>query len=113
MSVLGLLPHGADKIVPFLAPKALKAFIPAELLVQITQPIIYQPLRTAYGIEAGLLPKICEVWLRARDAKQLINAAQVSMIVSSAVSEKIQATLIQITTTTKQQAVNRQPEDRQ
>jgi len=40
----------------------------------VTTPCKYRdprggPIRV--GIEASLLPKVCEVWLRARDAKDL------------------------------------------
>jgi hypothetical protein len=54
-----------------LAPKNLKPFIGNELAMTSNSPIEYMPKdgrQTAHGYKAELLPKICEVWLKARDA---------------------------------------------
>lgn len=56
----------------------LRPFIDEELIGLLSKPVIYQqsvgagPLHfTANGVAAELIPKICEVWLEARDAKVL------------------------------------------
>lgn len=59
---------------PFLVASSLKDFIPEDLRTLVSNPTKYRdprggPIRV--GHEATLLPKICEVWLRARDAKKL------------------------------------------
>ena len=58
----------------FLVAKSLKPFIDNDLVTRVTTPQKYRdprggPIRI--GLEAGLLPKVCEVWLRARDATSL------------------------------------------
>lgn len=55
----------------FLGAKNLKPFIDADLTASLNSPLEYIPKeagRTAYGYRAELLPKICDVWLKARDA---------------------------------------------
>jgi hypothetical protein len=58
---------------PFLAAKNLDPFI-SESLLQSTTPIVFRSLRgaRAFGYEAELLPKVCDVYLKARDAKALL-----------------------------------------
>lgn len=72
--------RGDGNTPAFLAAKNLKAFIPEELATTLSQPILYQtpgPGRArgggniAYGIPAELIPDICDVWLKARDAGEL------------------------------------------
>jgi len=58
----------------FLVAKSLQPFIPPELRTLISEPRKYRdprggPIRV--GLEAGLLPKVCEVWLQARDGDAL------------------------------------------
>lgn len=58
----------------FLVAKSLKPFISEELRTLVSTPRKYHdprggPIRV--GFEATLLPKVCEVWLRARDAGAL------------------------------------------
>lgn len=67
----------ADNIPPFLAPNNLKPFIDADLL-RATTPILFKGLKSgglggniAYGYEATILPRICEVYLKANDANAL------------------------------------------
>lgn len=63
---------GADLPV-FLAVPALKRFIDNDLVVALS-PVEYVPLhggRSALGLQAETVPKVCEVWLRARDADAL------------------------------------------
>lgn len=67
----------------------LRPFIDNELMNLLTQPIQYRSTkggRPARGLEAALIPKICEVWLRARDAgvlrvNQLATAARADALV--------------------------------
>lgn len=81
--------NGVVKLPPFLAPKNLKPFISKELMASSTSPIEYLPKhggRTAYGYKAEILPQICEVWLKARDAgvltpAQLRTAAMADILV--------------------------------
>jgi len=58
----------------FLVAKSLKPFISDDLRTLVSVPRKYRdprggPIRV--GLEATLLPKVCEVWLRARDATAL------------------------------------------
>jgi P63C domain len=58
----------------FLIAKSLKPFISEELRTLVVTPRKYRdprggPIRI--GFDATSLPKVCEVWLRARDAKAL------------------------------------------
>jgi hypothetical protein len=60
----------------FLVAKSLQPFISAVLRQQISEPRKYRdprggPIRV--GLEASLLPKVCEVWLQARDANALTS----------------------------------------
>lgn len=63
-----------EKIAPFLALDNLKPFINEEL-VSSTKPILFKPLKggKAYGYRAELLPKVCEVYLKARDEGTLLQ----------------------------------------
>jgi len=59
---------GAPQLPPFLASAALKPFISGDLLARLLSPLQYRPShggRTAFGYEATLLPRICEVLLDA------------------------------------------------
>lgn len=64
-----------DGEVPmFLVAASLKLFIDNELRTMVSSPIKYRdprggPIRI--GMDAVLLPKVCDVWLRARDADAL------------------------------------------
>ena len=67
----------ADQLPPFLAPKNLEPFIDGDLR-RSTIPILFKPLKTgglggnqAYGYNAEILPRVCEVMLQARDANAL------------------------------------------
>ena len=64
-----------DNLPPFLAADNLKSFISDDLR-ESTTPVIYKTARggRAFGYEATLLPKVCEVYLRARDEKALLPA---------------------------------------
>lgn len=63
---------GGAPVPLFLAPKRLEPFIPDDLRGGPLGAVKYRSERTiAYGYPAELLPKICEVWLAARDAGAL------------------------------------------
>ncbi len=69
---------GSAVLPRYVAPLALKPFIPNDLLSLLLKPIAYIPpggKTMAKGIEAQALPKICRVWLEARKAGKL-NEAQ-------------------------------------
>ena len=56
----------------FLAPASLQPFIPNDLADGPLVPLMYrQNSRLVRGYDAAVLPKICDVWLRARDADAL------------------------------------------
>jgi hypothetical protein len=58
----------------FLVAGSLKHHIPNDLRTLVSVPTKYRDPRggpVRVGLEAALLPKVCEVWLRARDAKAL------------------------------------------
>lgn len=56
----------------FLAPNNIKPFIDNDLLAGPLKPIAYKDgRRTAIGYEATALPKVCNIWLAARDAGAL------------------------------------------
>lgn len=58
----------------FLAQKALKPFINNELEQVVVTPILYVDPRNnseAFGFDATILPRVCNVWLQARDAGAL------------------------------------------
>ena len=64
-------PAGSGEQLPaFLSSERLKPFISNELAAA-SNPILFQPPdggRSAYGYPATLLPQVCEVYLKARDA---------------------------------------------
>lgn len=57
----------------FISAPNLKPFIDNDLAMALSNPIIYKPSSgyPANGVEATLLPKICDVWLKIRDAGEL------------------------------------------
>jgi hypothetical protein len=70
---------GGGKLPVFLGANNLKPFIPDELLVVASSPILFRPThrgRSAHGLEATVLPKILDVWLNAKDAGVLTPAQQ-------------------------------------
>lgn len=65
--------HAGD-LPPFLVAESLKKFIPNDLRTLVSSPHKYKdprggPIRI--GFEAMFLPKVCDVWLKARDAGAL------------------------------------------
>lgn len=76
----GAATEGVDKLPSFLAAKNLKPFISNEL-IESTTPIVFRtPSGTkAFGYRAELLPKVCNVYLKARDADEVL-ASQDNMV---------------------------------
>jgi hypothetical protein len=70
----------------FLAPPVLQPFISDELRAGPLKPILYQSgKRVLVGYDAELLPAVCDVWLRARQAgalqaQQLDKAQQAEIL---------------------------------
>lgn len=65
---------GGGKLPFYLAATTLKPFISNELAVVVAEPILYGHGKgggVGQGVDATLLPKICDVWLKAREAKRL------------------------------------------
>ena len=53
----------------FLSGARLEPFVPASLRLALSDPVVFRGRGgQRRGIEANLLPEICEAWLRARDA---------------------------------------------
>jgi P63C domain len=70
---------GVAKLPNFLKAANLKQFIDIDLAASLSEPIEYTPVhggRTAYGFKAELFPRICDVWLRAKDAKDVLTDRQ-------------------------------------
>jgi hypothetical protein len=65
---------GVAELPIFLANERLKPFISVDLAASLTKPVEYLPKhggRSAFGIKAELVPAICDVWLKAREALAL------------------------------------------
>jgi len=64
---------GGDPLPTFISGVALEPFISPSLRLALSQPRIYRGRDggKVNGVEAVLLPEICEVWLKARDARLL------------------------------------------
>src|SRR5690606_37344816 len=66
-----------DNLPAFLTAKNLKPFISRDLYVTSSQIEFRLPSgQKAFGYNAELLPQVCEVYLKARDANQL-NKSQI------------------------------------
>ncbi|HEW79575.1 MAG TPA: hypothetical protein ENH34_06415 [Phycisphaerales bacterium] len=63
-----------EKVAPFLDLINLKPFVNKEL-ESSTYPLIFRPVTgsRAFGYRAELLPKVCEVYLKARDEGKLLK----------------------------------------
>lgn len=66
-----------EKVAPFLALENLKRYVTKEL-EDSTKPIIFRlPSGVkAYGYRAEILPKVCEVYLQARDEEKLLKSQE-------------------------------------
>ena len=64
-----------EKVAPFLALRNLKPFVSKEL-EHSTKPIVFKMPKggNAWGYNAEILPKVCEVYLKARDAGALLKS---------------------------------------
>lgn len=68
---------GGGRMPFYIAGKVLEPYVDADFAAAVLHPIEYRPShrgRTAYGVPAEVLPKICEVWLKAREAGALTKA---------------------------------------
>lgn len=68
---------GVAKLPNFLRAINLKQFIDIDLAASLSEPLQYIPGhggRSAYGFKAELFPRICDVWLRAKDAGVLLES---------------------------------------
>lgn len=67
------LKEGGATLPVYVSAKNYAPFIGAELSKSLAEPVKYKTSTgsMAYGLEASLLPKICNVFLKARDADQL------------------------------------------
>jgi hypothetical protein len=66
--------EGVADLPIFVAYERLKPFIDDELRASLISPVEYIPKhggRSALGIKAELVPNVCDVWLKARDAGAL------------------------------------------
>lgn len=65
---------GGGKLPFYLAASGLKPFIDSDLAAVVSAPIPYKHGKgggIAQGVDAALLPKICDVWLKAREGSAL------------------------------------------
>lgn len=70
---------GGGKLPFYLSSKALIPFISQELLVLVQDPIEYRHSKgggLAHGIPATAVPLLCDVWLKAREARAITAARQ-------------------------------------
>lgn len=64
--------QGSAGLPLFLSAKSLKPFIDKDLSSLLESPVKYRHKgNVAHGIRADLIPRICRVWLEARDAQAL------------------------------------------
>ena len=63
-----------EKVAPFLALDNLKPYV--SNVMENSKPVLFRPPRgaTAYGYRADLLPKVCEVYLQAREDGALLKS---------------------------------------
>lgn len=67
--------EAAGELPVFLGPQNIKPFISDELALLVSKPILYRVNNlVGYGVEASILPQICDVWLKARDAGVLLSS---------------------------------------
>lgn len=76
----------------FIAPANIQPFIPEKMVEGVLQPIVYNDgRRNVVGYDARILPKVCDVWLRAREAqalqKQQLERAQKAEILVRALAD--------------------------
>jgi hypothetical protein len=64
----------------YVSAKNLEPFIDAETRGMLLNPIVYRTKAgsTAQGINATVLPKICDIWLKAREKGALSESQQIT-----------------------------------
>jgi len=70
----------------FLSAGNIKSFINKDLAASLARRRLYRPKKggtPAYGIEASLLPKICNVYLQMRDEHGSLTASQIPLSVQA------------------------------
>jgi hypothetical protein len=69
---------GGVGLPSYLRPKNLLPYISAELTLKLVNPILYKPTNgpIASGVEAPLLPQICDVFLKARREGRLSHVQE-------------------------------------
>ena len=81
---------GAGRLPLFVGYKNLRPFVDNELAALLQSPIEYRAIQggnPAHGLRAELIPKVCSVWLNARDAGvittkgQLLVAAKADILI--------------------------------
>ena len=81
--------RGGGELPIYLGASNLKPFIDEELASVVSKPLVYRTAAyTAHGLPAEQLPRICDVWLKARDAgvlktNQLAIAAKADALIRS------------------------------
>ncbi len=78
-------PDGAYLPV-FLSAGNIKPFIDKDLMASLGRRRLYKQKKgaaSAYGIEASLLPKICNVYLKMRDAKNALTSSQIPLSIQA------------------------------
>lgn len=68
------------KLPVFVGHKNLRPFIDNDLAIVLSAPILYknpQGGRFVHGLDAKLIPQVCDVWLRAKDAGVLGSRQEV------------------------------------
>lgn len=85
---------GAGNLPFFLSATSLFPFISNDLLLLVTKPIPYRHSKgggVAFGVAASVLPQICDVWLKAREAGELtkpqLAVAQKAEILTRALAQ--------------------------
>lgn len=65
--------EGGANLPVYLSAKNYSPFINSDLASALNSPILYKTLQgnVAHGLEASLLPAVCDVFLKARDADEL------------------------------------------
>lgn len=67
--------EGGARMPIFASAKNLNPFIDADLRVALVSPVLYRAPSAkgsvAFGVRAEIVPQICEIWLKARDAGAL------------------------------------------
>lgn len=73
-------PEGAPYAPVFISAPNLVPYTPASLRIALAQPVLYRATTggIGYGVDATLLPEICEVWLKARRAGALTHQQELT-----------------------------------